>query len=216
MEKLGVIFDLDGTLWDASREVVPAWNVVFQRYPKLQKVITLEEMSGYFGKTIEEIAALMLPMESESSRLKIVKECCREEQIYLKEHGGRLYPELENTLKKLREKYHLYIVSNCQDVYVQAFPHYHKLEKYFDDIEMSGRTGLNKGKNIALILERNQIDQASYVGDTMGDCEGARVAGIPYVYARYGFGKVSEFQYVIDEIVALPEVAERIFCNLQL
>ena len=26
--KYGVIFDLDGTIWDASRTVAPAWNEV--------------------------------------------------------------------------------------------------------------------------------------------------------------------------------------------
>ena len=28
----GIIFDLDGTLWDSSKQVVPAWNTVLTKY----------------------------------------------------------------------------------------------------------------------------------------------------------------------------------------
>lgn len=48
------------------------------------------------------------------------------------------------------------------------------MERYFEDIEMSGRTGLDKGKNIRLLMERNHIGQAVYVGDTKGDEKAAR------------------------------------------
>ena len=37
-------------------------------------------------------------------------------------------------------------------------------------------------------MERNRITSAAYVGDTQGDLEAARLAGIPFVWAAYGFG----------------------------
>ncbi len=72
--------------------------------------------------------------------------------------------------------------------------------KYFDDIECFGATGLSKGENNKLIIERNNIISSVYVGDTQGDADSATVAGIPFVYARYGFGDVEKYDYVIDKI----------------
>ena len=45
-----------------------------------------------------------------------------------------------------------------------------------------------------------------YVGDTNGDIEGARIAGIPFVYASYGFGDVESFDYKIDDISELLNI----------
>ena len=158
MIKKGIIFDLDGTLWDTSEKVMPAWNIVLKRYPELNKQITQEEMNSFFGKTIDEIAKMMLPDTEEQKRLDIMKECCREEQEYLSKYGGVLYPGLEKTLQELNKKYSLYIVSNCQDGYLQTFLNFHKLNSYFADFEMSGRTGMKKAENIKEIIKRNALD----------------------------------------------------------
>jgi len=61
MLKKGIIFDLDGTLWDSSEQVVPAWNIVFNRYHELNKSISLADMKSFMGKTIEDIAGVLLP-----------------------------------------------------------------------------------------------------------------------------------------------------------
>lgn len=74
----------------------------------------------------------------------------------------------------------------------------HKLDKYFDDFECSGVTGLSKGENNKIIMERNKLKSPIYVGDTAGDAESAKAAEIPFVYARYGFGNVEKYDYVID------------------
>ena len=53
---------------------------------------------------------------------------------------------------------------------------------------MSGRTGLDKGNNIKILMKRNNIKTAVYIGDTDGDEKAARFANIPFIYAEYGFG----------------------------
>lgn len=206
MDKRGIIFDLDGTLWDASTQVVPAWNIALSRYGELDKQITINDMKGFMGKTIDVIAQIMFPEMNLEKSVKILKECCNEEQIYLREHGGILYPKLEDTLKLLIQKYSLYIVSNCQDGYVQAFLDYHRLWSYFQDIEMSGRTGKGKGENIKIIMERNKLKKSVYVGDTMGDLEGAKYAGIPFIYAEYGFGQLDDMNYSINNISDISRI----------
>ncbi|MFP3471895.1 hypothetical protein R0J90_17765, partial [Micrococcus sp. SIMBA_144] len=68
-----------------------------------------------------------------------------------------------------------------------------------------GRTGLSKGENIQLIIERNNLTSPIYVGDTEGDRKAARYARIPFIYAQYGFGQVTEYDDVIEAFPALAK-----------
>ena len=62
----------------------------------------------------------------------------------------------------------------------------------FEDYEYCARTGLEKGGNIRLIVERNGLKNAVYVGDTLMDKKGAEEAGVDFIYAEYGFGRLKE------------------------
>ena len=201
-----IIFDLDGTLWNSIEGVCSVWKTVLSKYPNIKKAITPEDIEACMGLQIDEIGKKLFPDLDEDFQMKLMNECCETETVYLGEHGGILFPKLEETLKVLSEKYKLFIVSNCQDGYIECFFKAHKLDKYFDDFECSGATGLSKGENNKIIIERNKLKSPIYVGDTNGDAESAKVAGIPFVYAKYGFGNVEKYDYVIDsfeEILSL-------------
>ncbi|MEK4512117.1 HAD family hydrolase [Paenibacillus anaericanus] len=201
-----IIFDLDGTLWDSSDVVVIAWNGVLKRYKEIKKEITKEDLQGIMGLQVKEIGSKLFPYLDEVTQQKILKECCDVECHFLSNQGGMLYGKLEEVLKVLSKKYKLFIVSNCQSGYIEAFYKYHKLHRYFIDFENPGRTGLSKGENIKLIIERNNIKNPVYVGDTEGDQKAARFAGIPFVFAKYGFGEVSNFDYAINSFDGLLEL----------
>ncbi|HZW49237.1 MAG TPA: HAD family hydrolase [Bacillota bacterium] len=208
--KKAIIFDLDGTLWDSSHQVLPAWNRVLKRHSEVTRQITIADMQGFMGKTIAEIAKIMLPELALEQSVPIMDECAEEEQIYLRERGGELYPQLEETLAHLQENYQLYIVSNCQDGYIESFLDFHHLAAYFTDTECPGRTGLSKGENIKLIIERNKIDRAIYLGDTQGDLNSARFAGIPFIHAAYGFGQIDSAQITIHRLAELPDAIKNL------
>ena len=203
-----IIFDLDGTLWDATGCSVDIWNRVFDKHKEVSIRMTQEISSSLMGKTMPEIGAALFPEMTEEARMNIVDDFGEEEVRYLFEHGAILYDSVEETLSALEQDYDLYIVSNCQDGYVPAFLHAHKLERHFKDIEMSGRTGMDKGRNIQLIMERNGIGDAVYVGDTEGDETAARFAGIPFVWAAYGFGRAKAPDKTIHSIKELMCVRE--------
>jgi phosphoglycolate phosphatase len=55
-----------------------------------------------------------------------------------------------------------------------------------------------------MIIERNQLQNPVYVGDTEGDGNASREAGIPFVFARYGLGHADTYNKVIDSFEELP------------
>lgn len=208
--KKGIIFDLDGTLWDSTKEVVETWNSVFEKYGNITKRLTIDEMKNYMGKTLSKIAELCLPDLSQTESLKILNECCRVEIDYLRRNGALLYSNSDATFKVLSRYFHLYIVSNCQCGYIESFLESSGYKKYFDDIECHGNTGKIKAENIKLICERNELSAAIYVGDTQLDFDSASEAGIPFVHAAYGFGKVEGAKYVIEKFIDLTNVINQI------
>lgn len=193
-----IIFDLDGTLWDSRKTVAKSWTKIVQESPLGKGSVTEEDLSKTMGLQIKEIAAMLFHYLNEQQQLELILACCQQEQIDLLREGGILYPQLEETLVALSARFRMFIVSNCQEGYIETFYDYHKLGKYFLDFENPGRTGLSKGENIQLIMERNNIKNAVYVGDTNGDMLAAQFAGIPFVYASYGFGQPEQYDYVIE------------------
>lgn len=209
MLKKGIIFDLDGTLWDSSAQVVTAWNKVLARRGHLQ--ITIDDMQSLMGKTMTDIFMILLPSESEQNRVRIAEECCVEEQNYLRENGGVLFPKVLETLEELSRQYQLFIVSNCQNGYIESFLDYYQLNDRFTDTECFGRTLKLKGENIKIIVERNHLEKAVYVGDTKLDFESAKIAGIPFIHAKYGYGEAVGALYSICTFAELPRVVSKIF-----
>ena len=187
----GILFDLDGTLWDATQAITASWALALQDAPDVQAPPTREQLEGVMGMTAEDLTATLFPQLSESRRMELFDLCCQVENDYLRRHGGRLYPGLVDTLDKLSQQVPLFIVSNCNKEYIPSFLDAHHLHAYFQDWECIGRTGLPKGENIRLVAERNGVKHPVYVGDTVMDQEAAQQAGVPFFHAAYGFGQVS-------------------------
>ncbi len=203
-----LIFDLDGTLWDSVDGIVTSWNMALKKYPEIQMELTREQVISVMGTQLPEIARRFFKNIEEEKRQEIMKVCSQEECNYLKRKGGVLYEDLEETLEKLSKKYKLCIVSNCQCGYIEGFLAYHQLEKYFIDIQDAESTGLTKAENILKVIERNHLKAPVYVGDTEKDQKSAREAGIPFVYASYGFGKVTTYDYQISTFKELLQLFE--------
>jgi len=198
-----IIFDLDGTLWDSTEGAAVIWREVAGKYPEVTDIISADRLKALYGLPLEEIAVKLLPSVSRETAIEIMRESTTKQCPYLEKTGGILFPGLEETLTELKEKYRLFIVSNCEEGYIQCFLKAHQLQEYFEDFEYPGRSGVLKAENIRLIMERNRLSNPVYVGDTSGDAIAAGKAGIPFVYARYGFGQAEEYDYVIDSFEEL-------------
>ncbi len=199
-----IIFDVDGTLWDTTEVVAKAWNRAISEVGGTAAILTSSILKKEFGKTMDVIANNLFSDASEENRRLMLEKCCKYGHDDLEKNTDNLlYPEVKETLRKLSEKCRLFIVSNCQCGYIELFMKKAEVEKYITDFECFGNTGKCKGESIKLLIERNNLEDAVYVGDTEGDYEATVLAGIPFVFAKYGFGSVENCYLEISEIKEL-------------
>ncbi len=187
----GVLFDLDGTLWDSREGVSLSWNqVLASDAPTLAGRVTPERLTACMGMLLPDIACRLFPELPAGEAWRIMERCCQAENRYLARHGGILYPGVAKGVPALAERYPLFIVSNCQDGYIESFFAAHGLGCYFRDWECPGRTGRPKADNIRAVAGRNGLERPIYIGDTLGDRQAAAAAEVPFIHAAYGFGTV--------------------------
>lgn len=209
--KKGIIFDLDGTLWDASDAVTRSWNMALAALDEFNVRIDRRDMMRFMGNLLFDIGRMMLPKNLTDAHVQEIVDLCIEyEHAYLREHGAPLYENLKDTLKELKKEYSLYIVSNCQAGYIEVFLDCTKLWDVFDDYECPGRTGLEKAENIKLIVQRNNLAKAVYVGDTDGDFCATCAVGLPFIHASYGYGKPHDVTPSVKRFEDLPGVIKEI------
>lgn len=191
-----LILDIDGTLWNTTEVVAKAWNAqIKEHFPNL-KTVTADILKTQFGKPMNIIADNLFPSLSQVQKDELLKLCCIGEQKELEENKEKLtYPNVVKTIKKLSKKIPVFIVSNCQTGYIELVMKKNKIEKYITDYECFGDTRLGKDENIALVVKRNNLQKPVYVGDTQGDYEACKKAGVPFIWASYGFGKPESEDY---------------------
>ena len=204
-----LIFDLDGTLWDSSETVAQAWTAALSKL-KLTKTLTRDDLMREMGKPMDVIMADFFPELSEERRLAIMPALCEEETELLAVKGGTLYPDVAETLEKLRERYRLFIVSNCQQGYIESFLTAHSFGSVFEGHLCWGDTGLPKGGTNQELIRRCGLKNPIYIGDTEGDRLSASEAGIPFIHAAYGFGSVTEECPRLGRFSDLPALLDSI------
>ena len=210
------ILDIDGTLWDSTGVVAVGWNRALKEaaVPELDGlVITADSLKKEFGKPMDVIADDLFGDIAPAKKAALLKLCCKYEHEAIVENTKDItFPGVRETLRALagsadgREKYArcgLYIVSNCQDGYIELVMEKNGITDIISDYECFGRTGLQKDENIRLVIERNKLENVMYVGDTAGDFEASKKAGVPFVFASYGFGSVTGADYEIKEFADL-------------
>ena len=187
-----VVFDLDGTLFDAEEGIVS--SVV-----KAMKEMGLEIPQGaqlrqVVGPPLRYSFHDLLNVPSE----RLDEAADRYAHIFRSEGMYRysVYPGIRTMLRVLKENgiYVALASSKPRDLCEHILRHY-GLRHYFDRVigETDSHAKLGKPEMIRRALPEH-YERAAMVGDRLYDMEGAKAAGVDGVGAVYGCGSVEELQ----------------------
>ena len=195
-----LIFDIDGTLWDSRALVAEGYNIQLRQEGLDHLCVTAQDLKPLFGKVMTEIADVILASIPLPERYALMDRCMATENEYLHQNPCRIgYPGIKQTMAALAKDHRLFIVSNSQCGYPELCIEKLGLGEYISGHLCFGDTGTEKGETIRRLMERHGITDACYIGDTQGDCDAADNAGIPFIFAAYGFGTPSHYEAKIDK-----------------
>jgi len=195
---MNIILDIDGTLWNTTEIVANAWNDAIEDVgliESLGRFITAPMLQKEFGKPMDTIIDDLFPGQNSDIKEQILITVKKHESSAIRTCTDALaFPNVSSSIHALREMGHnLYIVSNCQEGYIELVMEILDIEKDISDYESFGVTGLSKADNIRLIVNRNNLllSDTYYVGDTLGDYDSSTQAGVKFIFASYGFGEMA-------------------------
>jgi len=191
-----IVFDIDGTLWNASAASATGWTNGL-RSLGVERRITAEEIESVAGRPYEECVDILLPglrrrFPALSARLG------ESEREAVLAKAGVLYDGVREGIRTLSRAYRIFIVSNCQSWYLDIFLRFSGIGPALAGCDCNGDSGLPKDKMLRNLKATYRFQKPVYVGDTEGDGKAAASAGFPFIHVRYGFGTASECLRAFD------------------
>lgn len=203
----GILFDMDGTLWDAVSSYCAVWNATIAECCPEVPEVTYDRLSKYMGRPLRVIFDDIIGDHTDygyfMERLGV------NEDRLMPVLGGKLYPGVFDTIRELSKSFPLFMVSNCTPLGLPNFLEFTGLKPFFTDHISYGDTGLEKDRNIRLMAEKYVLKHPLYVGDTVGDMRSAHAADAEFAWAAYGFGHdVEGYDYRIDRVEDLLSICK--------
>ena len=204
MQYESLIFDIDGTLWDSRALVAEGYYIPLAAEGLSHLAVSAEGFRSLFGKVMTEIADAIFPSIPAPVRYELMQRCMDTENRYLLENECRIgYPGVRETLETLSKSHRLFIVSNSQKGYPELCMEKLGLSDFISGHLCFGDTGTSKGQTIRTLMKQYGIESCAYIGDTQMDYEATLEAGVPFIWAAYGFGTPTGFDRKIDAITDL-------------
>lgn len=187
-----LIFDLDGTLWDAVQTYSDAWNLFFVRN-SIPLETSKSELNDLMGMEERQFLEIMLPEFSPDLRKEYYEQIVQIQYELIDRQGGLIYEGVLDGLQKLAERYALFIVSNCPERTIEHFVQFAGVESIITDSLSHGQNYQPKHVNIRELILRHNLKKPLYIGDTDGDRRQSEKAAVPFVFMEYGFGSSKTF-----------------------
>ncbi len=185
-----VIFDVDGTIWNSSKEVAESWALTLSQIAGRPYEMTPQMLASVMGLAMDEIAKRLVPSSLGGlKREEIMARLMEGENSYLRLHPGRFFEGISEAIPEIAQSYPVYILSNCQSGYIEAMLSNASFAPCIKRHLCFGDDNLDKAENLAILIKEEKLEKALYIGDTLHDEEETHKAGLPFVHASYGFGK---------------------------
>ena len=182
--KVGILFDLDGTLLNTLEDLRDATNAALTHFGCPER--SLEEIRTFVGNGARNQIRLSLPGKSDDPDLDTVLEWYK---AYYADHcqiKTAPYPGIREMLEELRGKWPMAIVSNKPDVAVKTL-----CAEHFPGIYALGEAPDCPRKPapdmVFKAMKAIGVDSCVYVGDSEVDIRTAKNAGVSCLSVLWGF-----------------------------
>jgi phosphoglycolate phosphatase len=196
-----ILFDLDGTLWNANESCTRAWNTLLERLNYSER-LTVKAMDAVTGKPMDGCIDVLLP-EIKKHHQDFKSLLIAAEREDLEKTGAVIYPDVLSGITELSVYYKIFIVSNCEEWYLNKFIDFSGLEKVLTDWNCYGSSKKEKHVMINDLKKNYNLESVIYIGDTMYDKEAARLSGSAFIQVTYGFGAPIENESRFDSFKEL-------------
>jgi len=204
MKPDSLIFDMDGTLWDAVDTYAYSWTQVLKENG-INRTLTRQDLQGYMGMEMKQIFHEIIPDGSPELLEKLYEEIVRKEHDIIAQMGGNVYPDVLEGLDKLSTKYKLFMLSNCQEGGIKDFMNYTETKYLFSDYMEYGINFQPKHINLKVLIDRNNLKNPMYIGDTDSDRKQCELAHVPFTFVSWGFGDTDTYTLRFDNMKDLTD-----------
>ncbi len=208
-----IIFDLDGTLVDTSKDIMYALNYAIKPFSK--RVLTVEETIDLIGEGVTRLVEKVLNEEDFKNRDLVIERFLEYYETHIIDHST-IYPYVRDTLIKLRD-YKKAVISNKRENLSRKLLDKINLLSHFDLIVGSDTTQERKPSPIPVIYVYKTLgikkDETVIVGDSNYDIEAGKRTGVKTIAVTYGYKDkmfLINADYMIDRFDELLTVIDRI------
>ena len=189
--KVGILFDLDGTLLDTLQDLTSSVNYALAQYGLPPR--TCEQVRQAIGSGARLLIARSLPENSEES---FIDEVLATYQAHYKANSQVAtapYPGVLDALEELKAQFPIGIVSNKPDAPTKAlcadfFPGIYARGESTDCVRKPAPDMLLK------TMELLGVERCIYVGDSDVDVITAKNTGVPCLSVLWGFRDEAEIR----------------------
>lgn len=186
-----VLFDLDGTLVDSSKDITDAANAAL-RTMGLGPFTTAEVLPNVGRGAYSLLAHLAGVSQPGDVRVEAAVQAFILHYREMGAVGSRLYPGVSRLLQSLDGKVRMAVVSNKPEALVWTTLDHLRVDRYFDIIVGGDTLPRKKPDPMPLhwTLKRLAVpaEAAVMVGDSVMDMEAGRRAGVWTAGVTWGFG----------------------------